>query len=319
MRVEKIVWTVCFLVLFGACTLLGGDDDNGPPRNIVFSASDGGFQIFTMREDGSGVRQLTRGDFSSTDPAWSPDGSRIAYGRFSFSTGGDYLWVMDADGSNKQPLVTNPRTGDPQFGGSPAWSPDGTKLAFDQCLNCEQGGSNYEIFVADLQTGAIDTLTSHPVEDYYPTWSPDGSRIAFVSNRDYYDADTRRWRQDMYVVDTEGSNLTRITESGFIGDFSWIDPERIIYTESDLHTTNKNLFVRNVETGDEELILSLNANQFWIHWHKNDQHLITFEKRHQETPVTIQTFDLEGNLLGQHTLSNSVLKSALNFDWRIPQ
>lgn len=218
------VYILLSLLAFTSCGLLGGSNsEDGPPRTIVFSAqdNDGAFQIYSMREDGSGLKQLTDGEYSSTEPAWSPDGSRIAYSRSTGSTAGEALWVMDADGSNKQPLVTSPRTGSPQLGNRPAWSPDGTKLAFDLCLNCEAGGLNYEIYVADLQTGAIDTLTHHPVEDSHPTWSPDGQRIAFASNRDYFDADKLRFRKDLYVINANGSSLQRLTEKGITRDPVW--------------------------------------------------------------------------------------------------
>jgi len=205
------------LAVTTACGTTDGNEEEGSPRTIVFSAqndAEGTFQIFSMREDGSGMKQLTDGEFSSSDPAWSPDGSRIAYARSTGSTAGDALWVMDADGSNKQPLVTNPQTGSQQLGNRPVWSPDGTKLAFDRCLDCEFGGKNVEVFVADLQTGAIDTLTDHPVEDSHPTWSPDGQQIAFTSNRDFFDADTMRFRKDIYIVNENSTGLQRITQIG---------------------------------------------------------------------------------------------------------
>lgn len=129
--------------------------------------------------------------------------------------------MMDADGDNKQPLVTNPRTGSPQLGNHPAWSPDGTKLAFDRCLNCEAGGLNYEIFVANLQTGTVDTLTRHPVEDSHPTWSPDEQQIAFTSNRDYFEADTLRFRKDLYMTEADGTSLQRMTETGYAREPIW--------------------------------------------------------------------------------------------------
>jgi len=213
------VFVTLFLIMTTiACgtTSTGEEDLPAIPGKIAFSAKDDGgtFQIFTMNADGSSIRQLTNDELFSIDPAWSPDGTRIAFARSSGSTAGGSLWVMDADGGSQQPLVTNPRTGSPQFGSNPAWSPDGTKLAFNLCLNCERGGSNFEIFVADLQTGTIDTLTGHPASDNHPAWSPNGRQIAFVSDRDFFDADTLRFRQDLYVINSDGTGLQRLTETG---------------------------------------------------------------------------------------------------------
>lgn len=75
----KTILACLILCLSGvaACGLLGSDE--GSPRTIVFSArsDDGTFQIFSMREDGSGIKQLTAGEYSSTEPAWSPDGGAL--------------------------------------------------------------------------------------------------------------------------------------------------------------------------------------------------------------------------------------------------
>src|SRR5207249_3275280 len=75
---------------------------------IVFSSDrDGGqLHVFVMNADGSGVTQLTSGDFVDDDPVWSPDGQRIAF--HSTRDGGDEdIFVMNADGSGVTPLTFN--------------------------------------------------------------------------------------------------------------------------------------------------------------------------------------------------------------------
>lgn len=312
-----ILFLTIALAGFTACGLLNGGDGSGP-RTIVFSAQDGGgtYQIYTMREDGSGVRRLTHGRYSSTAPDWSPDGERIAYARYTPDIGGDALWVMDADGSNQEPLVHNPHTGNPQRGSYPNWHPDGTRVAFEQCLNCEAGGDNYEIFVADLQSGTIDTLSNHPVADRQPKWSPDGQHIAFISNRNYYDADSMRWREDLYLIDKDSYKLQRLTEVGFLGSYAWVNFNEFLYIQYDANSMNKDLFLKDIDTEEVELILNLKANQFWIFWDQNMQQVISFEKEYQKTPLTMQFFDLEGNLLHEKSLNNSILKSAINLGWK---
>jgi len=79
---------------------------------IAFERSE---DILVINPDGTGIVNLTNSPEREVDPAWSPDGQRIA-----FSVGG--LWVMDADGSNQTQLTDS--------GQEPAWHPDGTKIAF---------------------------------------------------------------------------------------------------------------------------------------------------------------------------------------------
>ena len=243
----KITFPIIFiLAVLTSCNLLGGsDNDDGPPRTIVFSAQDddGIFQIYKMREDGIGIKQLTSGDYASIQPAWSPDGDRIAYARSFGSTAGEQLWVMDTDGSDKQSLITNSHTGSPQLGNNPAWSPDGSKVAFDRCLNCEQGGENHEIMLADLQAGTIDTLTENTVWDIQAVWSPNGSRLAFTSNRNNPDQSG-----DVYIFSLDTGEISRITNTGNAGRQIWSQKDKIIYW------TNNHLYQVNLVNSTKKII-----------------------------------------------------------------
>src|SRR5919202_2895356 len=99
-----------------------------------------------MKADGSGQSRLTNTAGLDENPAWSPDGKRIAFE--SARNGDDDIYVMNADGSAQTPLVRSPR--DQDF---PAWSPDGTKLAYAGVT-----GSGYDLFVLTLATGTIKHL-----------------------------------------------------------------------------------------------------------------------------------------------------------------
>ncbi|HYX07429.1 MAG TPA: hypothetical protein VE912_11910 [Bacteroidales bacterium] len=160
--------------MLSACGLLGNNGDDGP-RNIVFSAKDdsGTYQIFVMREDGSGLKQLTNDEFSSSDPAWSQDGQRIA-----FTSSWDFidadsarfrqeLYLMDTDGSDLQRLTT-----EEVFIGTISWHPEGRSIAF--------AASGLHLF--DLSEGLVSGIEVNLSEDLRSKvrpveWSDDGELL----------------------------------------------------------------------------------------------------------------------------------------------
>ena len=149
-------------------------------------------------------------------PAWSPDGTKIA---FTSSRDGNFeIYVMGTDGSNPTRLTDNNADD-----GSPAWSPDGTKIAFDTDRN---DGSN-EIYVMAAD-GSSPTRLTNGGYNFQPAWSPDGTKIAFVSYRDD--------DYEIYVMDADGSSPTRLTNSGgYDGQPAWSpDGTKIaFYTDRD--------------------------------------------------------------------------------------
>jgi Tol biopolymer transport system component len=167
-------------------------------------------EIFVVRSDGTDRRNLTRHPANDWGPDWSPDGSTIVFN--SDRGGGGVLsgYLVDPDGSNLRRIDVDTWLEYPSF------SPDGTRIAFEGAL-----GSNYELFVADLATGATEQLTDSPGHDGWPSWSPDGSAIAFTSVRDdcsIAPPDQECWvtdeedeHHDIWLIDPDGANLRQVT------------------------------------------------------------------------------------------------------------
>ena len=83
-------------------------------------------EIYVMNADGSGTRRLTHNVGYDGEPAWSPDGRKIAFqSHRRFGGSKPEIYVMNADGSGKRNLTRNPAND-----GSPSWSPDGRRIAF---------------------------------------------------------------------------------------------------------------------------------------------------------------------------------------------
>ena len=144
-------------------------------RRIAFASErDGNSQIYVMDADGGNLRRLTTSDAQDTDPAWSPDG-RIAFTRGSCSPAacmGD-IYVANADG---QQLVRLTQTGRDEH---PAWSADGTTIAFARLTGC---ANDYDICARGIMvmtaSGAnVRALISDGFGETEPSWSLTGSRL----------------------------------------------------------------------------------------------------------------------------------------------
>ena len=158
--------------------------------------------IFVMNADGSNQIRLTQNDwnrgpfvgFEDRGPAWSPDGSKIAFA--SWAMHHSQIYVMDADGSNPIPLTINSTFGDL----TPAWSPDGSRIAFTRYGAPVGGVPPCEVYVMNADGSNQVRLTDNPGQrNESPAWSPDGSKIAFHSSRGNNGL-------NIYVMDADGSN-----------------------------------------------------------------------------------------------------------------
>jgi len=158
---------------------------------IAFYSHPGSTQeIFVMNPDGSGITPITAGPEFEANPAWSPDGTKIA-----FDLNGD-VHVMNADGSG----VVNLTSGSFGSDHSPTWSSDGTKIAF---VSSRSGTLGIKIYVMNADGSDVTPLTTDTTTtDGEPAWSPDGLRIAFVRE------------ERIYTVKTDGSNVTPVTTIG---------------------------------------------------------------------------------------------------------
>ena len=167
-------------------------------------------EIYVASADGKQHRNLTKNPANDWGPDWSPDGKTIAFNSDRDHLTGTRGYLMNPDGTNLRRIDVD------MWLEYPSWSPDSRKLAFMGAL-----GSNYELFVVDLDTNVVTKLTDSPGHDAWPAWSPDGSTIAFSSVRNdcaFARADAECWRTgdigehfDVWSVRPDGSGLRRVT------------------------------------------------------------------------------------------------------------
>jgi Tol biopolymer transport system component len=183
-----------------------------------YSNQSGNFEIYVMNSDGSNQTSLTNSPRVDGLPVFSPDGTKIAF--LSNRVGpdnpeGDFeIYVMNSDGSNQTNLTNNSvPDGSPPPNSRLAWSPDGTKIAFQRLQ-----GAHHEIYVMNADGSSQTNLTNKPLEnERYPTWSPDGTKIAFwkggFSDSEIYVMDT-----NPNTNDVNDNNLTNNNNPDPVGD-----------------------------------------------------------------------------------------------------
>ena len=146
-----------------------------------------------MNPDRTNQIRLTFTTIFDREPAWSPDGSKIAF--VSSRDSNDEIYLMNSDGTNQTRLTFSTA-----YDREPAWSPDGSKIALSSWME-----GNSDIFIMKSDGTERIRLTSNNVSDSEPAWSPDGLKIAFSSNRDDIS------NLSIYVMNSDGSNQTRTT------------------------------------------------------------------------------------------------------------
>jgi plastocyanin len=216
------------------------------------------FDIWVVNADGSGLTNLTNTpDAAENAPAWSPDGTKIAFVRDSD------IWVMNADGSNQVDLTNQPEV---EF--NPDWSADGSQIAYVRLTVGEFITSQFDIFTmnadgsnqvnitnsdtdeldpafspaggaiayAAVRNGDWEIVTAAPdgtgeltvstlgQEDRYPTWAPDGSKIAWQSQHN-----DEGWM--IWAMNADGTGATQFTDTGRDQFPEWApDGTKIVFT-----------------------------------------------------------------------------------------
>ncbi len=241
----------------------------GLGRIVYQNNRDGNVNIYTMKVDGTDIRQVTKGKGGNAEPAWSPDGKWIAYMSAQSGTM-NQIYVISPDGTNQR-RVTKAGVD----GSHPQWSPDGKQIVFWAKRNNPKAG----IYVINLDGSNERRLSANDVEDATPAWSPDGKTIIFAS--------ARTGHNQIYAMDVDGKNVRPLTSDTAYNGLPKYSPDGKFITFSSDRTGNFQIFVMNADGNDPRQLTFSKAFEAASNYSPDGKYMVFTSTRDSSTAVNL--------------------------------
>ena len=236
-------------------------------RTLAFSMLG---DIYTMPISGGTPRRIADGLAWEIQPRFSPDGSRIAF--ISDRGGGDNIWLMNADGSNKQQVTKE----DFRLLNQPSWSPDGRYIVAKKHFTTSRSAGTGEIWLYHVSGGGGVQLVKRASEAVQkelgePIYAPDGNAIYYTRNItpgatfEYAQDSTQGiFNIERYDIDTGEVTTAVGGYGGAVRPTPSPDGKRMAFVRRDKDQSQ--LWVKDLSTGEERMIygkLDLDLQETW--------------------------------------------------------
>lgn len=251
-----------------------------PSSIIAFAAGrsndpGGSLDIYIMNPDGSNQQALITFPRDDWSPAWSPDGTMIAWVNKEF--GPEDIWVAGVDGTDPRRLTDGLEND--QF---PRWSPDNEWILFTR----RQSDDRSDLYRVRPDGTGLMPLTNGEHHDQNPYWSPDGESIAFVSNRN--------GAFHIFVMDADGSNPQQLTDAGGNSFSPAWSPDGSVVAFTNDGSGNSNIYAIDVTTGDEFLLVDSPERDYAPAWSPDGTQL-AYATRGDDGETYLMVIDADGS------------------------
>jgi TolB protein len=217
-------------------------------------------ELYIVDYDGFNPRRVTVNGSINILPAWSPDGTSLAY--VSYRQGAPLIFLAKIFEGRSVANLTNERDGDQAF--APIFSPDGSRIAY-----ASNRSGNMDVWVSGSDGSQPRRLTTTQAADTAPCWSPTGQELAFTSNR--------TGTPQLYLMDSEGLNVRRLTTVGSWNDGCAWNPARqyseVAYTAR-LEAGGFDIAVVDLATRQVRQITQGRGSCEYPSWSPNGRHLV---------------------------------------------
>jgi YD repeat-containing protein len=222
-------------------------------NRLVYTQALDDQNIWSLEWDAAGrvgaATSLISSTLGDNGPDYSPNGQKVVFA--SNRSGGFGIWVCDRDGANPVQLIDR----GPYLTGTPRWSPDGRRIAFDSRSNDTGLEGNADIYVVSAEGGQPRRLTGEPAEDVAPSWSRDGKWIYFGS--------TRGGAMQIWKVPVEGGQAAQVTKQGGFEGFESADGKLFYYAKG---RSVPGIWQTPVTGGEETPLLDHHKAGYWRLW-----------------------------------------------------
>ena len=296
----RIVVCIPVFFLIGiACT---GDGEDGLSV-LFYSDRDGDDDVYVMEIDGSGVRQLTDQTGRDYEADGSPDGQTLVFASQRADDDSSQLYLMNSGGSDVRRLTFSSGDGRRVVDDYAHWSPDGRRVVFQRTTTTEEGRTDADIWLIDVESGEETQLTDTPdAWDSTPSFGADGTSVLFESNRDgdfdlyRLDLPTMRVVQlinddatdaavkespdrqqivfasnrdgdfEVYVMDSDGGDVRPLTENDTDDRNPHWSPDGSQILFDSARDGNREIYVMNADGSDQRRLTTSSGRDVDPHW-----------------------------------------------------